>query len=67
MILFMTDGKVENPENQDTWLIQNLTSIWDPKNQVTIFSYSVGSDADDFIPKHLACHSNGVWTKIEDS
>ena len=30
----------------------------------TIFTYSIGNDVSDEIPRQISCIGNGVWTKV---
>jgi hypothetical protein len=75
-ILFMTDGKIEeNPHNttkeEETKevidLIKERTKqLSDKGKNVTIFTYSLGGEADRTVTKTIACDTGGIWTPVED-
>jgi Mg-chelatase subunit ChlD len=75
-ILFMTDGKIEeNPYNttieEETKevidLIKERTKqLSDKGKNVTIFTYSLGGEADRTVTKTIACNTRGIWTPVED-
>jgi hypothetical protein len=75
-ILFMTDGKIEeNPHNttkeEETKevidLIKERTNqLSDKGKNVTIFTYSLGGEADRTVTKTIACDTGGIWTPVKD-
>ena len=75
-ILFMTDGKIEeNPHNttkeEETTkvieLVKNRTKqLFVKGKNVTIFTYSLGGEADHNATKTIACNTRGIWTPVED-
>ena len=75
-ILFMTDGKIgENmtPDEKEVEtkevidLIKERTKqLSDKGKNVTIFTYSLGGEADRTVTKTIACDTGGIWTPVED-
>jgi uncharacterized protein YegL len=75
-ILFMTDGKIEeNPHNttkeEETTKVVNLVNertrmLSERSRNVTIFTYSLGGEADRTVTKTIACDTGGIWTPVED-
>jgi len=58
-ILFLTDGR-------DSKGFQ-LSSLDTGLEGVVVFTYSVGDDADNTVPKQIACKTNGIWNRIADN
>ena len=63
-ILFLTDGVMSDgyTESQVYNLINSRNAAYD----ATVFTYSLGSGADDVIPKAIACETGGIWAGIPD-
>ena len=63
-ILFLTDGVMSDgyTESQVYNLINQRNAAYD----ATVFTYSLGSGADDVIPKAIACETGGIWAGIPD-
>mmetsp|Transcript_46779 Transcript_46779/g.111336 ORF Transcript_46779/g.111336 Transcript_46779/m.111336 type:complete len:540 (-) Transcript_46779:259-1878(-) len=59
-ILFLTDGKTNSPEAEVMGLIESRNRA----HQAIIFSYSLGDQADDLMPKRMACENRGVWAAV---
>eukprot|EP00761_Pharyngomonas_kirbyi_P010550 gb/GECH01010570.1/.p1 GENE.gb/GECH01010570.1/~~gb/GECH01010570.1/.p1 ORF type:complete len:1003 (+),score=253.65 gb/GECH01010570.1/:1-3009(+) len=59
-ILFMTDGQANDPTN-----IINQYQTNDLN--VKIFSYALGADADQDIPRKVACDNQGIFFSIQDN
>ena len=59
-ILFLTDGD------------GGSTGLYDMINQrnaahdATVFTYSLGSGANDVVPKQIACETGGLWAEVPD-
>ena len=59
-ILFLTDGD------------GGSTGLYDMINQrntahdATVFTYSLGSGANDVVPKEIACATGGIWAEVPD-
>lgn len=70
-ILFLTDGVISTgpgPEEVITLVNRHtelLASKYDRKT--TVFTYSLGYQADHDVTKAIACSTNGIWTPVEDS
>jgi len=75
-ILFMTDGKIgENmtpdEKEEETKKVIDLVNertkqLSDRFRDVTIFTYSLGGEADHKVTKTIACSTGGIWTPVED-
>ncbi len=75
-ILFMTDGihaDVMTPDDREVetkkvidLVIERTTKLSEKSRDVTIFTYSLGGDADHNVTKTLACSTGGIWTPVED-
>ncbi|KAL3787479.1 hypothetical protein HJC23_001129 [Cyclotella cryptica] len=69
-ILFMTDGTISTGPGEDETIslvnqrIENLKTNFN--QTTTIFTYSLGQEADDSVTKRLACETNGIWTPVDD-
>jgi hypothetical protein len=67
-ILFVTDGEMGDPEQALYDKIdqeRNQYTLNDKKAPV-IFTYSFGDSAPETVPQNLACHYDGVWSRISD-
>ncbi len=76
-ILFMTDGKIgeffmnDTQREEETKEVIDLIKVRtkqlsDKGKNVTIFTYSLGDDADRTVTKTIACNTGGIWTPVED-
>jgi len=69
-ILFLTDGMNNGPVGADALMSYISTETQYYKNSgklpPIIFTYSFGTNADETLPKRIACGTNGVWSRIED-
>jgi Mg-chelatase subunit ChlD len=69
-ILFMTDGTITELPNatEVISLVNNRTEQLESKygKKTTIFTYSLGKDADHNVTKTIACSTGGIWTPISD-
>ena len=75
-ILFMTDGIIgenmndtqrEEETKEVIDLIKERTKqLSDKGKNVTIFTYSLGGEADNNVTKTIACNTRGIWTPVED-
>ena len=62
-ILFLTDGEMSTGTASQVYnLINQRNAAYD----ATVFTYSLGSGADDVIPKQIACETGGLWAGIPD-
>lgn len=59
VILFMTDGIAPDPSDI-------INANRDSDTPVSIFSYSFGEEADDTVPRKIACENDGLFFKIPD-
>ena len=73
IILFLTDGIDSSGENKESIKptqmaikIETLQQTLMEKTgkRATIFTYSMSDDADDGIPRQIACANNGAWAFI---
>jgi Mg-chelatase subunit ChlD len=75
-ILFLTDAEIgENPYNtnkeEETKNVIDLVKerteqLSEISREVTIFTYSLGEDADVNVTKNISCSTGGIWTPVED-
>lgn len=65
VLLFLTDGETQDSELAVVNAISTEQGLLGA-NRAHIFTYSMSSDADDLIPKRIACENNGVWARIGD-
>ncbi|KAL7481427.1 hypothetical protein ACHAW6_007103 [Cyclotella cf. meneghiniana] len=69
-LLFMTDGTISAGGLEDeviTMVNQRIGNLSMTFNRTTtIFTYSLGQDADYRVTKRLACETNGIWTPVDD-
>ena len=69
-ILFMTDGvRTAGPGTDQVLSLidtstQRLASIYG--RDTTIFTFSLGEQADRLATKEIACKANGIWTPVDD-
>jgi Mg-chelatase subunit ChlD len=73
-VLFMTDGQISvGPEipgaDEVISLVKERTEQLEADfgRKTTILTFSLGSDADDTVTKSIACSTNGIWTRVNDS
>lgn len=69
-IFFMTDGTITAGESEEavTALVNYNTrylSLALGRN-TTVFTYSLGQNADHTVTKNIACSTNGIWAKVDD-
>mmetsp|Transcript_15592 Transcript_15592/g.30897 ORF Transcript_15592/g.30897 Transcript_15592/m.30897 type:complete len:723 (+) Transcript_15592:115-2283(+) len=70
-VLFMTDGQLTTGPGPDQ-VIELVNSKaeefqTDFRRKMTIFSFSVGQDADEVVSKSIACSTDGIWVPIEEN
>ena len=67
-VLFMTDGKITKGQFDVIELVNNRTThiANEFDRKTTIFTFSLGKDADHDITKRIACSTGGVWTPVDD-
>mmetsp|Transcript_26399 Transcript_26399/g.54448 ORF Transcript_26399/g.54448 Transcript_26399/m.54448 type:complete len:718 (-) Transcript_26399:87-2240(-) len=67
-VLFMTDGKISRPDEVIT-LVNNKAEEFqtDLGRKMTVFSFSLGEEADEEFLKTIACSTSGIWVPIEES
>ncbi len=46
--------------------VDNLIHQRNAAHDATVFTYSLGSGADDVVPKAIACETGGIWAGIPD-
>mmetsp|Transcript_28669 Transcript_28669/g.52984 ORF Transcript_28669/g.52984 Transcript_28669/m.52984 type:complete len:542 (+) Transcript_28669:127-1752(+) len=69
-ILFMTDGQIsEGPGANEVIKLVNdrtgqLSATFD--RNATLFTFSLGQQADHAVTKSIACSTNGIWTPVDD-
>jgi uncharacterized protein YegL len=69
-ILFMTDGQISQGPGADEVIslvnerTEQLASNYGRKT--TIFTYSLGEEADHNVTKTIACSTGGIWTLVPD-
>ncbi|KAL9180726.1 hypothetical protein ACHAXT_011179 [Thalassiosira profunda] len=69
-VLFLTDGEsTTGPGNDDTIKLVNerteqLSATWD--RDTTVFTFSLGQQADHDVTKQIACSTGGLWTPVDD-
>jgi Mg-chelatase subunit ChlD len=74
-ILFMTDGKIgenmtDTQREEETNTVNGLVEerrkqLSERSRNVTIFTYSLGDDADRTVTKTIACNTGGIWTPVD--
>jgi uncharacterized protein YegL len=75
-ILFMTDGKIGENMNADgkeeetkkviDLVNERTNKLSEISRDVTIFTYSLGKDADVNVTKNISCSTGGIWTPVDD-
>jgi len=69
-ILFMTDGKITEGKREDDVisLVNNRTEqlLSNYGMKTTIFTFSLGHEADHIVTKTIACSTGGIWTNVSD-
>mmetsp|Transcript_28666 Transcript_28666/g.52977 ORF Transcript_28666/g.52977 Transcript_28666/m.52977 type:complete len:655 (+) Transcript_28666:127-2091(+) len=69
-VLFMTDGRIsEGPgANEVIKLVNNRTEQLSAtfNRNTTLFTFSLGQQADHAATKSIACSTNGIWTPVDD-
>ena len=75
-ILFMTDGKIGEIMNADgkeeetkkviDLVNERTNKLSEISRDVTIFTYSLGKDADVNVTKNISCRTGGIWTPVDD-
>ena len=69
-VLFMTDGQISQgpgPEEVIQLVNDRTTQIaTEFDRKTTIFTFSLGYQADHEVTKSLACSTGGVWTPVDD-
>ena len=63
-ILFLTDGEMTTGGTASQ--VYNLINQRNAAHDATVFTYSLGSGADDVVPKAIACETGGIWAGIPD-
>jgi len=63
-VLFLTDGVMDTDYTKDQ--VSDLITSRNEGYGAHIFTYSLGSSADVFIPKSIACDTGGLFTQIPD-
>eukprot|EP01026_Neomeris_dumetosa_P027019 TRINITY_DN22004_c0_g1_i4.p1 TRINITY_DN22004_c0_g1~~TRINITY_DN22004_c0_g1_i4.p1 ORF type:complete len:494 (-),score=69.36 TRINITY_DN22004_c0_g1_i4:51-1532(-) len=74
IILFLTDGRdnlMEIDNNRAELVLQNIETQQAKLQAATgqqalIFTYSMGDQADDSVPRQIACRNQGQWAPISD-
>mmetsp|Transcript_2336 Transcript_2336/g.3623 ORF Transcript_2336/g.3623 Transcript_2336/m.3623 type:complete len:650 (-) Transcript_2336:61-2010(-) len=69
-VLFMTDGQIsEGPgANKVIELVNNRTEQLSAtfNRNTTLFTFSLGQQADHAVTKSIACSTNGIWSPVDD-
>lgn len=67
-ILFLSDGIMSDNSVDLLQLITEQRAIYTDNNNdpPVLFTYSFGSNADDSVPRDIACQNDGIWAKIDD-
>ncbi|KAL7540189.1 hypothetical protein ACHAXR_009925 [Thalassiosira sp. AJA248-18] len=69
-VLFMTDGQIsEGPgANEVINLVNERTAqlATNFNRKTTVFTFSLGVQADHDVTKSIACSTNGIWTPVDD-
>ena len=70
-ILFMTDGQISGGPgaNEVIKLVNDRTEQLSAtfNRNTTLFTFSLGQQADHSVTKSIACSTNGIWTHVDDS
>ena len=68
-ILFMTDGEITAGREGNAFLSfvedQQVALEAETGSRAVIFTFSFGANADEAIPKALACDHEGTWSPVE--
>lgn len=69
IILFLTDGiDGGTPTAIDQAIESRQTRLKEVHgSRATIFTYSMTTDADDRIPRQIACANNGAWSFVDEN
>lgn len=69
-VLFLTDGEITAGPREDEVinLVNNRTAqlATEKERKTTIFTFSLGSQADHQVTKQIACNTGGIWTSVDD-
>jgi uncharacterized protein YegL len=69
-IIFLTDGENNGSVQGDQLItyIKNEIGYYTTsgKRAPAIFTLSFGTNADEALPKRIACETNGIWSRISD-
>jgi len=68
-ILFLTDGENTDGRNEDEvidFVNQRTARLAQKDRQTTVFTFSLGYQADDQVMKRIACSTGGLWQKVDD-
>ena len=63
-ILFLTDGEITAGGTESE--VYNLINQRNAAHGATVFTYSLGSGANDVVPKAIACETGGIWAEVPD-
>lgn len=68
-VLFLTDGEIFQGKEEVIDLVNERTRQFANKysRKVTVFTYSLGKQADHDVMKTIACNTNGIWTPVDDA
>ena len=73
IVLFLTDGKDTSGWNDESVKPSEMANTIDrlqrklvrkTRKRATIFTYSMSEDADDAIPRQIACANGGAWAYV---
>lgn len=67
-ILFLSDGELFDDEKILYTKLQTERAVYTDNNESApvLFTYSLGSGADDRVLEEIACQNDGIWAKIAD-
>ena len=67
-VLFLTDGEIAQGSDEVIQLVNDRTEELATKyhRKTTIFTFSLGYQADHEVTKSIACNTGGIWTPVED-
>eukprot|EP01025_Chloroclados_australasicus_P066109 TRINITY_DN9044_c1_g2_i3.p1 TRINITY_DN9044_c1_g2~~TRINITY_DN9044_c1_g2_i3.p1 ORF type:complete len:811 (-),score=44.67 TRINITY_DN9044_c1_g2_i3:404-2725(-) len=74
VILFMTDGQdtkiTQGPQSREEEILDKLDQLQDELQEMSgqrasIFSFSISKDADNLLPRQIACLHDGAWQPIK--
>ena len=63
-ILFLTDGVDTSGYTEQE--ILDLIEVRNQAHNAVIFTYSMGMNSDDQVPKSIACANKGIWQSVKD-